>query len=140
MKGKFFLDTNILVYSFDLDNSQKRTIAEKLIKNALSGDGYISFQVVQEFLNVSIRKFGSPMNSTEAKHYISKVLFPICKVFPSEELFKNSIDICEKFKFSFYETLIVGAALQANCKILYSEDLQHNQKIYDLTIVNPFNN
>ena len=140
MKGKFFLDTNILIYSFDLHNSLKRTISEKLIKNALSGDGFISFQVIQEFLNVSTRKFENPMNSEEAKHYISKVLFPICKIFPTEELYYFVLEIHEKFKFSFYDSLIIAAALQANSKILYSEDLQHNQKIYDLTIVNPFNN
>jgi predicted nucleic acid-binding protein len=138
MRGKFFLDTNILIYSFDLQNSLKRTIAENLIKNALSGEGFISFQVIQEFLNVSTKKFENPMNSNEAKHYISSILFPICKIFPTEELYCFVLDIQGKFKFSFYDSLIIAAALQANCKILYSEDLQHNQKIYDLTIINPF--
>jgi len=65
-------------------------------------------------------------------------LFPICEVFPSEKLYHNSLDIHEKFKYSFYDSLIIAAAIEANCKILYSEDLQHNQKIYDLMIINPF--
>lgn len=138
MSDKFFLDTNILVYSFDLHNSLKRTISEKLIKSALYGEGFISFQVIQEFLNVSTKKFENPMNSKEAKHYISSILFPICKIFPTEELYYFVLEIHEKFKFSFYDSLIIAAASQANCKILYSEDLQHNQKIYDLTIKNPF--
>ncbi len=138
MKGKFFLDTNILIYSFDLHNSLKRTISKKLIKNALSGEGFISFQVIQEFLNVSTKKFEYPMNSEEAKHYISKVLFPICKIFPTEELYFFTLEIHEKFKFSFYDSLIIAAALCANCEILYSEDLQHNQEIYNLKILNPY--
>jgi predicted nucleic acid-binding protein len=78
------------------------------------------------------------MNSDEAKYYISKVLFPICKIFPTEQLYYFVLEIKEKFKFSFYDSLIIAAAIEANCKTLYSEDLQHNQKIYDLAIVNPF--
>jgi len=65
-------------------------------------------------------------------------LFPICEVFPSEKLYISALDIREKWKFSFYDSLIIAAAVEANCKILYSEDLQHNQKIYDLTILNPY--
>jgi predicted nucleic acid-binding protein len=138
MSDKYFLDTNIFIYSFDSQNSSKRTISEELIKNALSGKGHISIQVVQEFLNVSTKKSGNPMNSDEAKYYISKVLFPICKIFPTEQLYYFVLEIKEKFKFSFYDSLIIAAAIEANCKTLYSEDLQHNQKIYDLAIVNPF--
>ncbi len=138
MSVSFFLDTNILIYSFDLQNESKRNISEELIKKALAGEGFIGFQVIQEFLNVSTKKFGNPMNSTEAKFYMSKVLFPICKIFPTEELYYLALEINEKFKFSFYDSLIIAAALESNCKILYSEDLQHNQKIYDLTIINPF--
>ncbi len=138
MKGKFFIDTNILIYSFDLNTSLKRTISEELIKNALSGAGFISFQVIQEFLNISTKKFENPMSVEEAKIYISKVLFPICKIFPTEELYYISLEINAKWKFSFYDSLIIAAAIESNCKILYSEDLQNNQKIYDLTIINPY--
>jgi len=43
-----------------------------------------------------------------------------------------------KWQFSFYDSLIIAAALQAKCNVLYSEDLQHNQKVHSLTILNPF--
>jgi predicted nucleic acid-binding protein len=57
---------------------------------------------------------------------------------PSQSLYVKSIDIQERYKFSFYESLIITAALEAGCSTLYSEDLQHGQRIETLTINNPF--
>lgn len=138
MKDKFFLDTNILIYSFADVKSLKRTISEKLIKQALSGEGYISFQIIQEFLNVSTRKFENKMNSVEASKYISMVLFPMCKILPSEKLYIHALEIQERWKFSFYDSLVIASAIQANCVLLYSEDLQHNQQVNKLKIINPY--
>ena len=138
MKDKFFIDTNIFIYSFDLHNSDKRTISENLIKAALKGNGAISFQVVQEFLNVATKKFQGAMTNVEAQKYLSKVLFTLCHVFPTERLYIQALEIKNRWKFSFYDSLIISAALEADCKVLYSEDLQHNQQIRDLTIINPY--
>ncbi len=138
MSDKFFLDTNIFVYSFDLHHSGKRTISENLIKKALEGNGAISFQVVQEFLNVATKKFQRSMTYTESEKYLSNVLFTLCHVFPTEGLYAQALEINNRWKFSFYDSLIISAALEADCKVLYSEDLQHNQQIKDLTIVNPY--
>lgn len=137
MKGKFFIDTNIVVYAFSLDLEQKM-IAKQLIKDAHKKGGCLSFQVIQEFLNTSTKKFKIPLKKEDTQKYLSEILFPICEVFPSEKLYYNSLDIHEQFKYSFYDSLIISAALESNCKFLYSEDMQHNQKIYDLIIVNPF--
>ncbi len=138
MKGKFFLDTNILVYSFYKPDSHKRLISGKLIKEAHLGNGCISYQVVQEFLNVATQKFSSPMSGDEAQKYLAKILFPLCEIFPSEGLYHIALDIKERWKLSFYDSLIIAAALESSSKVLYSEDLQHGQKIYELTIVNPY--
>ncbi len=78
------------------------------------------------------------MSPIEAKEYLSKVMFSLCHIFPSEKLYFNALDFKERWQFSFYDSLIIAAALEANCTILYSEDLQHNQKINDLTVTNPF--
>lgn len=137
MKGKFFIDTNIIVYAFSV-NLEKKVMARQLIKDAHKKGGCLSFQVIQEFLNTSTKKFKIPLKKEDTQKYLSEILFPICEVFPSEKLYINSLSIHEKFKYSFYDSLIIAAALDSNCKILYSEDLQHNQKIYDLTIINPF--
>ncbi len=138
MKDKYFLDTNILIYAFDNSSSKKRIVSDDLIKKAHFGNGCISFQVIQEFLNVATRKFQSPLNVEDAQKYLTKILFPVCEVFPSEKLYSSALEIMERWQFSFYDSLIIASALDANCAILYSEDLQHNQKIYDLTVINPY--
>jgi predicted nucleic acid-binding protein len=135
---KFFLDTNILVYAFDSTSPYKREVAKDFIKNAHKGNGCISFQVIQEFLNVATRKFEVPLKTTDAQNYLTKVLYPVCEVFPSERLYFNTLEIMERWKFSFYDSMIIASAMESECTILYSEDMQHNLKIFNLKIVNPF--
>ena len=137
MKGKFFIDTNIIIYAFSLE-SEKKSVSTQLIKQAHKRNGCLSFQVIQEFLNIATSKFKIPLKNEDIQKYLTEILFPICEVFPTEELYKSAIDIRERWKFSFYDSLIIAAAIKSNCKILYSEDLQNNQKIYDLTIINPY--
>ena len=138
MKDKYFLDTNIIVYSFEPSFKEKKNISDELILKALKGKGCISFQTIQEFLNVAIRKFELPLKPEDLRTYLEGVLLPVCEVFPSKELYFSSLEIQERWKFSFYDSLIIAAALESNCKVLYSEDLQHGQKIYELTILDPF--
>jgi len=66
------------------------------------------------------------------------VLTPLCEAFVSVDLLKQALDVAERWRFSFYDSLIIAAALQTNCTILYSEDMQHEQKIQTITIRNPF--
>ena len=56
----------------------------------------------------------------------------------SLSLYRRSLDIQERYRFGYYDALIVAAALEAGCKRLLSEDLQHGQKIETLRIENPF--
>jgi len=139
MNDKFFLDTNVLVYTFDRDSPRKRERAAALVTEALAGSkGIISYQVAQEFLNAVTRKFSKPLSVPDAQRYLTVVLEPLCAVFPSVELFHQALDLSGRWGYSFYDSLIVAAALQADCSVLYSEDLQHGQKIGRLKIVNPF--
>jgi predicted nucleic acid-binding protein len=67
MSGKFFLDTNIFVYSFDASSPKKAAQATKLIRKGIeTRGGIVSYQVVQEFFNVALRRFAKPMNSLGA--------------------------------------------------------------------------
>ncbi len=138
MSGKFFLDTNIIVYSFSED-SKKRSVAINLIRNALeSGKGVVSSQVVQEFVNVALFKFKVPLKAEDCIEYIKKYLEPLCDVNTDLEMIQEAIRIRIGNKISFYDSLIIAAALQSECNLLYSEDLNHGQKIRNLKIVNPF--
>ena len=139
MSVKFFLDTNVLVYSFDLENRKKRDRAAGLVAEGLAESrGVISTQVVQEFLNAALRKFSKPLSHPDAQRYLAVVLEPLCTVFASVELFHRALEISGQWKYSFYDALIVASALQSGCSILYTEDLQHRQKIGSLRILNPF--
>ncbi|MCP4657580.1 MAG: PIN domain-containing protein [bacterium] len=141
MSGRFFLDTNVLVYTFDPRDSAKQARARELVEEALGEQrGLISFQVVQEFLNVATRKFEPPLAHADCRTYLDRVLRPLCEVFPTIELYREALFLAERWRYGVYDSLILAAAIQAGCGTLYSEDLHHGQKIQDLTIVDPFVN
>ena len=139
MSVKYFIDTNIIIYSFDNDALVKKDIALALIKQALMQQvGCISYQVTQETLNVLVRKFHEKLTTDDVKLFLQEVLSPLQLINPSCILFERAISIQSRWKYSFYDSLIIAGALESNCNILYSEDLHDGQKIEGLEIVNPF--
>ena len=136
---RFFLDTNILVYTFDSRSPLKRARANDLVARALDTRlGIISYQVVQEFLNVATRKFPKPMQAAEAQLYLARILMPLCEVFPDSSLYSQALSICGETQFSFYDALIVASAITGDCRILWTEDLQHKRRVRNVEILNPF--
>jgi len=134
-----FIDTNVFIYSLERLDERKADKADRLIETGIAtGNAYISFQVVQECLNTAIRKAEIPLTTDEMKMYLNSVLTPLYRVQPSRKLYQAALDIQGHFRFSFYDSLIIAAALEVNCKILFSEDMQHGQNIEGLTIENPF--
>ena len=139
MSVENFIDTNVFVYQLERLDTRKAAIAERLIQHGIaSGTACISSQVVQECLNTAIRKAEIKLNRNEMEKYLQSVLAPLLRVQPSLRLYRSSLDIQSRYQFSFYDSLIVAAALEAGCKTLYSEDLQHGQQIEGVTITNPF--
>ena len=139
MSGRYFIDTNILIYSFHEDDPHKREISRELIADALeSSAGVISYQVIQEFLGAATRKFKKPLSFKDSQRYLSIVLEPLCDVYSSPELFHQALEIMDRWRYSFYDSLIIVSAIQAGCGTLYSEDMQHGQEIMNLRIINPF--
>lgn len=139
MSGRFFLDTNIFVYTFDGRAPAKAKKAAQLVRRAAeTGEGIISYQVVQEFFNVAFRRFAQPMSVADAEQYLITVLRPLLAVHSSPAIYFEALRIGEKHRTSWYDSLIVAAALESQCEKLYSEDFQHGQKIEGLRIENPF--
>ena len=136
MSGDFF-DSNVILYAFDVDK-RKSDLARQLLDRGLAGDAQISYQVVQEVLNVLTRKAEAPTTGDEARRVLADVLMPLWRVMPSEALYDRALDVHSRYGYSFYDSLIIAAALEAGCTRLLSEDLQHGQRIERLTIVNPF--
>lgn len=138
-RRKEFLDTNIFVYTFDAAASAKRPKARAIVGQALEdGRGAISYQVVQEFLNVATRKFAQPMSQSEAQRYLARVLMPLCEVFPDASLYSFALSISAEANISFYDALIVASASAAGCGRVLTEDLQDGRRIAGVEIHNPF--
>lgn len=127
-----FFDTNILLYLLSEDNC-KADRAEAII--AVSG--VISIQVLNEFSSVAFRKF--KMSYAEIRDTLLTVR-TLCQIQPvTIDTHELGLDIAERYGFSLYDSMIVSAALQSGCTILYSEDMQQGQIIEgQLTINNPF--
>jgi predicted nucleic acid-binding protein len=139
MPAEFFLDTNVLVYTFDSSAPARRSRARELVQDALeTGDGVISWQVAQEFLNVALHRFERPLTPREAAEYVDEVLAPLCHVFPSPELLRDALAIHTETGFRFYDSLVVASAAASGARILYTEDLQSGREIRGLRIANPF--
>ncbi len=137
--GRFFLDTNILVYSFDESAPLKRAVAQELVERALTTrQGLVSYQVIQEFLDVAGTRFAEPLSFEHRHAYLDRVLAPLCEVFASTGLFARALEVQERYGYSFYDSLIVAGALEADCTVLYTEDLKAGQRIGVMEIVDPF--
>lgn len=134
-----FLDSNIFIYLFDETDEHKRGTAERLVDSALqTSSASISFQVVQETLSVVTRKIATPMTAGGAKSFMEEVLVPLWRVSPSSALYHRALDVQDRYRYGFYDSLVIAAALDAGCTRLYTEDLQDGQRIEGLKIENPF--
>src|SRR5260370_27531912 len=123
MSGRFFLDTNIFVYSFDASSAKKAAQATKLIRSAIqTRGGIVSYQVVQEFFNVALRRFSKPMSSIDAEQYLSTTFRPLLSVNTSQALYGEALRIGARFQLPWYDSLIVASALAAHCELLYSDN------------------
>jgi len=129
---KCFFDTNILLYLLS-DDAVKADKAEKV----LGAGGAVSVQVLNEFTSVATRKLSMPI--AEVREMLNTVR-AICRVDPlTVEVHDRGLELAERYRFSLYDSMIVASALLGDCTTLYSEDLQHNQRIdAQLIISNPF--
>lgn len=132
----YFLDTNLLVYAFERDLSEKQRIAQELIADHLPWQ--ISWHVVQEFCHVSIHRFKEPLTHNYLDSLVELLLAPHCTVYPASALWKHALRIQTETQYRFYDSLIIAGAIESGAPVLYSEDLQHNRQIGSLRIINPF--
>lgn len=134
-----FFDTNIVVYCFDTLEPRKQTRAKDLLAHALNSQlGVVSYQVIQEFCNVASKARRLQLPQERILAYVNLVLQPMNQVASSHELLTAALLVRRDHAFSFYDSLIIAAAQAAKCQVLYSEDMQHLQRIGDLQVVNPF--
>jgi predicted nucleic acid-binding protein len=139
MSARFFLDTNIFVYSFDATAARKAARAAQLIRQAMrTRSGIISYQVVQEFFKVAMRRFAVPMTMADAEQYLSTTFRPLLAVHSSAGLYGEALRVAGRYKLAWFDALIVASAMEGECEVLYSEDLQDGQSFGSLRVSNPF--
>ena len=126
-----FLDTNVLIYA--QGGEDKGEVA----RQAILAGGVISVQVLSEFASVLRRKFGFEWEViTEAITDLRTALDPVRPI--DIETHTKAVSLARSHGFAFYDALIIASAVEAECDLLLSEDLQAGRRIGNLTILNPF--
>jgi predicted nucleic acid-binding protein len=137
MTAPDFLDSNILVYSYDLVDPRKRKIAQGLLRRALQGDAVVSTQVLAEFAATLLHKKSPPARSEEVKELLD-LLTPIRLVVPDQGVVRRAVEAREAYGLHFFDGMIVAAAARAGCERIWSEDLSAGQKYFGVVVTNPF--
>ncbi len=134
-----FIDSNVFVYLFDKTQTHKKERARSIIEQGIrNGDAIISFQVVQEVLNVITHKMTVPVTDGDAVAFLDSVLMPMCRVYPSDQLYRQALDLKQRFRYGFFDSLILASAMESGCTRVITEDMQHGQRIGNLLIFDPF--
>jgi predicted nucleic acid-binding protein len=135
---KFFFDTNVLVYLFDADSPDKRKKARtRFQKHAEAGDILLSTQVLQEFYVAVTRRLARPLDAAAASEAVSSFAeLPLVQI--DSRLIVSAIHRSRNNQLSFWDALIVQAAIEGHASTLYSEDMQHGQMVNGLRVINPF--
>jgi predicted nucleic acid-binding protein len=134
MENKIFLDTNVLIYAYSETEPDKRKTALEILQR---GRIVISTQVINEFIWVMYRKYqvGKDKLQIIGSRFLN--IFEVCLI--GKNTIKSALNVFVKYKFSYWDSLIIASALESGCGILYTEDMQDGQVIEGrLRIVNPF--
>lgn len=134
--SKIFLDTNILVYSLDSSNPQKKEVSRKYLRKCSEENcGVISTQILQEFFIASTKKMGvEPLTAKSLVHSFQNFE----TVLVSPELIENAVDCHILNRISFWDALVLVAAESSKCDIVLTEDMNNGQIIRGVRIHNPF--
>jgi predicted nucleic acid-binding protein len=137
MSAVDFLDTNILIYSFDTFDARKQEIAQDLVDRALDGDFVISLQVLAEFASTLLHKM-KPAITPSGLTKILDSLSPIRTIAPDAGMVRRAVEANAVYGLHFYDCLIIAAAERAGCEKIWSEDLSAGQKYFGVAVQNPF--
>lgn len=130
---RIYLDTNVLIYFYSVDEPDKQKTALELLQK----EPVISVQNINEAVNVFFRKFQLPVEDVALK---IRELCRACEVVPvSIDDVEYAVQLKKRYGYSYFDCLMLASALNAKMTVFYSEDMQHEQRIDNsLTIINPF--
>jgi len=137
-EDKIFLDTNILIYAFDVSAGRKHETAKAIMMDLWnSGRGILSIQVLQEFFVNITKKVSKPLEVKLAKDIIRDLLKWEVVIIDGESLLE-AIEVHIQHQYSFWDSMILKAAQKGGAVLLLSEDLKDGQTMNGVTIKNPF--
>jgi predicted nucleic acid-binding protein len=136
--GKVFVDTNVLIYAYDVSSGVKHARAAELVTELWkSRTGLVSTQVLQEFYVTVTRKIARPLETSSARQIISDLSrWEVVTIEPNTIL--AALDLQRDHLLSFWDAMNVTTALNGNAETLFTEDLNHGQVIGGVTVRNPF--
>lgn len=131
---RVFSDTNMLIYAYSITEPLKADIANRVL---FEQHTIISTQVINEFVNICYKKLR--LADEQVKQAASELINTFQVVSFTDHTQLKALNIKERFKLQYYDSLIIATALENDCDILYSEDMQHGLVIDNqLKIINPF--
>jgi len=137
-KVEFFLDTNILVYAYDLSAGPKHSLAVQLVEGCWENEnGCLSLQVLQEFFVTVTRKIRLPLEHHIARQIVSDLLQWRLHTPKASDLLQ-AIDLQQIYQLGFWDAFVVQSATCLGCKQLISEDFNHGQVYGEVQVINPF--
>jgi predicted nucleic acid-binding protein len=137
MPGPDFLDTNILVYAYDVSDRAKQAVAQNLLRKAVAGGFLISTQVLAEFAATLLHKLTPPPTSEDVVALLD-TLAPIRLIAPDHDMIRRAVEAKAAYGIHLYDGMIVAAAERAGCERIWSEDLNPGQKYFGVLVANPF--
>jgi predicted nucleic acid-binding protein len=136
MSARSFLDTNVLVYTDDHNEPRKQKLALALVERCRTdGSGVLSTQILQEYFAAATRKLAGPPDIARRKLQLF-ARFPVVKIDVPDIV--AAVDLHRLHTISFWDALVVRAAQEGGCAVVYSEDLHDSWNVDGLRIVNPF--
>jgi predicted nucleic acid-binding protein len=134
MNDKAFLDTNVLIYLYSTDEPDKQAAVEQLTQNnAIT----LSTQIINEFINVMTKKY--KLEVVSITNAVREIMDSFMIVQVTTDTIMQALSIMKKYRFSYFDSLIMASALESECSVLHTEDLHHQQLIeHRLRVNNPF--
>ncbi|HEY6249227.1 MAG TPA: PIN domain-containing protein [Candidatus Angelobacter sp.] len=137
MSDRAFVDTNVLIYAYDIDADAKHRIAKNLLRELWSErNGILSLQVLQEFYVNVTRKISRPISKESARLVVTN--YTVWCTDTTRAEIATAFQIEDQVKISFWDALIVASALKSGAARILSEDLNAGQGIAGIRIENPF--
>ena len=137
MSDPDFLDSNVLVYAYDMSERRKQHLAQDLVRKAIAGESVMSTQVLAEFAATLLHKLSPPVPPEDVL-VILNALGPIRLVVPDGDIVHRAVEARASYGLHFYDGMIVAAAERAGCVRIWSEDLNAGQRYFGVTVTNPF--